>query len=149
MIGQGSNEGVFSYMALGRETTFGTAVTATAALEFLSSGFKITQGKKPLEQVERRRVQSKSILMGKSIEGASEAYFYPEVTAGAFILQNALGGAITSATATGETVAGVGFSHTVDIGNILDRTFTSLTVNIRKGDSSTGKVFEYTGNRVE
>jgi len=147
-VGQGNNDSVFSYLALGRETTFGTGVTTTASLEFISSGMKVTQGKKILEQVERRRVHSTNINMGKTVEGEIESYFYPENTACAWILQNALGGAITSATSTGETVGGLAFSHTVDIGNVLDQTYASMTINTRKGDATSGKAFEYTGNRT-
>lgn len=147
-VGQGNNESVFSYMALGRETTFGTGVTATAILEHLSSGLKVTQGKKILEQVARRRVHAENIQMGKTIEGEAEAYFFPESTACAWILQNGMGGAITSQTATGETAGGAAYEHIVDIGNVLEQTYSSFTVATRKGDTTSGKTFEYTGLRV-
>jgi len=147
-VGQGSNESVFSYIALGREQTFGTRDTTTANLEFMSSAMKVSQGKKIIEQIERRRVHSKNIKLGKSIEGNIEGVFFPANTACAWIMQNAFGGAITSATSTGETAGGAAFSHTMNIGNILDQTYSALTINTRKGDSSNGKVFEYVGNRV-
>lgn len=147
-VGEGNNEAVFSYLAFGRETTFGTGVTTTANLPYLSSGMKITQGNKILEEISRSRVFSKNIKTGKTIEGSIESYFYPENTACAWIIQNVMGGAIVSATATGETAGGLAFQHTTDIGNILNQTYSALTINTRKGDSSTGKVFEYTGNRA-
>lgn len=146
-VGQGSLVSTFSYLAMGRESTFGTGVTATATFEVISGSPKGSQGNKVLEQIERRRVNSKNIKMGKSVEGEFEAYFYPDSTACAWNLQMAIGGTITSATATGETAGGAAFSHTVDVGNLSNQTYSSLTVNMRKGDSTNGKVFEYNGMR--
>jgi len=147
-VGQGSLVSTFSYLALGRESTFGTGVTATATFEVISGSPKGMQGNKVLEQIERRRVYSKHIKTGKTVEGEFEAYFYPDSTACAWSLQNAIGGTITSATATGETAGGSAFSHTVDIGNLSNQTYSALTFNMRKGDSTNGKVFEYNGMRT-
>ncbi|GAG06236.1 unnamed protein product, partial [marine sediment metagenome] len=147
-VGDSSLDGLYSYLGLGRETTFGTGVTATAGLEFLSASPKGLQQSKILEQISRNRVQSKLIKMGKTVEAEVESYFFPSVTATNYLLQNALGGAITSATATGETVGGAAFSHTYAIGDVNAQTNTSLTLNMAKGGATDGKVFEYTGLRV-
>jgi hypothetical protein len=147
-VGQYSTDGLFSYLAVGREVTFGTAVTATAGLEFLSAGIKGVQQNKILEEIQANRVHSKLIKMGKVVEGDLEFYAKPANTAMAYILQNAFGGAITSATATGETIGGATFQHAFSIGDITANTHTSLTINMRKGSSSTGKIFQYTGMRV-
>lgn len=149
-VGQGSLEGLFSYLSIGRETTFGTAVTATAGLEFLSAAPKIAQENKVLEQITTRRVQRSNgfIKMGVVVEGEAEAYFFSNNTACNYLLQNAMGGAIASATATGETIGGLAFEHIYDIGNITEQTNNAMTFNMRKGDSAAAKVFEYTGMRV-
>lgn len=146
-IGDSANILSDSYLALGKESTFGTGVTSTSNLDFLSLSIKTTQESKTLEQVQRKRTMSKSLRMGRVIEGEIEAYFYPQVTACAFLLANAMGGTITSATATGETVGGTAFTHTFNIGN-MDQNTVSLSANVRKGPTTTGKVFEYVGLRV-
>jgi hypothetical protein len=64
-----------------------------------------------------------------------------------FILQNAMGGTVTTATATGETAGGDAFEHDFRIGS-MNQSYTSLSFNHRKGGSTTGKVFEYNGVRV-
>ncbi|NNG10217.1 MAG: hypothetical protein HKM92_08585 [Arenibacter sp.] len=149
MIGQGNNEGMYSYLAFGRQTALSAFITApSAVLEFMSAGLKGNQGKKTIEQVERRRVHAKRVPMGKVIEGEVEGYFFPDNTACAWIMQNAFGGAITSATTTGESAGGDAFTHTQKIGNVLEQTYSALTILARKGDSLTGKTFRYDGMRV-
>lgn len=138
-----------SYFAIGKESTFGTGVTATSNLDFISLNLRTVQESKTLEQVERLRTMSKSIRMGRVIEGDCEFYFVPQVTAGAYIMANAFGGTITSATATGESTgaSNMAYTHTFNIGN-MDQNTVSLSANVRKGDASTGKVFEYVGLRA-
>jgi hypothetical protein len=149
-VGAGSLLGGLSYVAVGRETTSGTYNTCTAALDCLSASLVTTQDSKILEQIERSRTYSKRISLMKKIQGDLEFYFAPRVDACGFILQNAFGGTVTSATATGETT-GAGSSsamdHTFQVGN-MDQSYPSLCINIRKGDSVGGKVFQYHGMRV-
>jgi hypothetical protein len=64
-----------------------------------------------------------------------------------YILQNAFGGAVTSATASGETVGGAAMTHTFAVG-AMDQSYPSLCINMRKGDATGGKVFQYNGMRV-
>lgn len=147
-VGENALYSGLSYMAVGRETTFKEYNTCTAALDFISSSLKTTQENKILEQIETSRTYSKRISMMKRVEGETEFYFYPRSTACVYLLQNALGGAaITSATATGETTGGTAFDHTFVLGN-FDQSYSSLCINMRKGDSTSGKVFEYSGIRV-
>lgn len=152
-VGQGALLGGLSYLAVSRETAAGTYQTATSMLDFVSASMKTVQEVKVLEQVERFRTYSKQVQTGKNIAGEVEFYFAPRVTACAYMLQAALGsnqGGVTSATATGET-AGAGASsamtHTFVLGN-MDLTYSSLSFNMRKGDSTGGKVFEYHGVRI-
>lgn len=137
----------FSYLGVGRETTFGTGVTATANLDFLSASLRTVKESKILEQVERYRTYSRNIYLGKKIEGEVEFYYAPRLDVCNYILQNAFGGTITVATVTGETVGGGGLDHTFNTGN-MDQAYKSLTINMRKGPSTGGKVFEYVGCRV-
>lgn len=147
-VGQGVLVGDLSYLAIGRETTYGTYTTATAGINFLSASFKITKETKILEEIQTSRTNSNFIQLGRTLEGELEGYFSPRNLACNYLLQNAFGGgALTTVTATGDTVGSGTFQHTVDINNFLT-TYSSLCVNIRKGDATNGKVFQYTGFRV-
>jgi hypothetical protein len=136
-----------SYLAIGRESTFKTYNTATAALPFNSASFKTIKENKILEQIENSRTYSKRIGLGKVIEAEVEAYVYPQSTAMAYLMENAFGAEISSATATGETTGGSAITHTFAIGT--QDTNASLNINHRKGDSGTGFVFEYNGVKVD
>jgi hypothetical protein len=148
-VGDSANILSDSYFAVGKESTFGTGVTCTSALDFISLSLKTVQESKTLEQVERKRTMSKSIRMGRVIEGDCEFYFVPQITASSYIIANAFGGTITSATATGESTgaSNMAYTHTFNIGN-MDQNTVSLSGNLRRGPTTTGKVFEYVGLRV-
>ena len=146
-VGEGSLQSYNSYVAVGRETTFGTYATSTAGIDFISTSIKTVKESKILEQIETSRQYSKQIRLSKMIEGELESYAYAEADSFNYLLQLAMGGAITSATATGETAGGAAISHVYSIGN-MDQTYTSLSINMRKGDSSGAKIFEYSGIRV-
>ena len=146
-LGSGSLYSGESYVAIGRETTFGTYLTCTANLEVLSTSLKVTKDSKLLEQIERKRAMRKRLSLGKVVEGEIEYYYYPDDDAGNFILQNAFGGVVSTATVTGETLGGGGLDHTFEIGS-MDQSFSSLCINQRKGPSTGGKVWEYNGARI-
>lgn len=147
-VGQGSLVGDLSYLAIGREITYGTYATATAGLNFLSASLKASKEVKILEEIQTSRTNSNWISLGKVVEGDIEFYFSPVNSACAYLLQNAFGGGpVTSATATGETTGGSAFTHTINIQN-FDQTYSSLSINMRKGDSTSGKIFEYSGIRI-
>jgi hypothetical protein len=146
-VGDGALLGFESYLAVGRETTFGTYNTATAAMDFISAGLKTVKENKIIEQVEINRQYSKRIGLSKVIEGEIEAYAYAEQASFNYLLQLALGGTIVSATATGETAGGLAYEHVYSVGN-MNQTYTSLCLNLRKGGSAGAKVFQYSGVRV-
>jgi hypothetical protein len=147
-VGLGVVTGNLSYLAVGRETTYGTYNTCTAGINFLSAALKVTKETKILEEIQTSRTSSNYIQLGRTIEASMEAYYSPKSLACNYLLQNAFGGgAVTSATATGDTTGASTFTHTVDINNFL-ATYSSLCMNVRKGDSTNGKVFEYCGLRV-
>ena len=147
-IGQGAIVAFPSYLALTRETTFGTYATGTSGVDFLSCSIKTMQEAKILEEISTRRVYSDQILTSKKVEGDLELYYDPKNVASNLLVQNAFGGAaVTSATATGETAGGTAFTHTVVLGN-FDTGAASLSANMRKGDSASAKIFEFSGIRV-
>ncbi|HLB42006.1 MAG TPA: phage tail tube protein [Gammaproteobacteria bacterium] len=147
-VGQGALINALSYVAIGREVTYGTYVTGTAGINVLSANLKAYDELKILEEIQTSRTNSNSIRLSRVVEGELEFYFGPRNLASNYLLHNAFGGGpVTSATATGETVGGGGFSHTINIAN-FDVTYSSLSINMRKGDSASAKIFEYTGLRV-
>lgn len=150
-VGQGALIAGLSYLAVGRETTLGTYTTCTAGMDFLSCSLKTVKENKILEQVQRSRTYSSRISLSKVVEGEVEYYYQPRLDSSNFILQNFFGGTITSATATGETTgagANSAITHTFNIGN-MDQSYPSLCLNVRKGDTSVGKVWQYNGTRVD
>lgn len=147
-VGESVLVGNLSYLAVGRETTYGTYATATAGIAFMSAAMKGMKETKILESIQTSRTNSHFIQQGKVVEGSIEAYYSPRNLGLNYLLQNAFGGgAVTSATATGETAGGLAFTHQIDIANFLT-TYSSLCLNVRKGQATTGKVFEYSGIRV-
>jgi hypothetical protein len=147
-VGQGVVVGDLSYVAIGRELTYGSYNTATAGLNVLSANLKIMKETKILEEIQTSRTNSNYIQLGRTLEASVEAYFSPRSLACNYLLQNAFGGgAVTSATATGDTVGSGTFQHTVNINNFLT-TYSSLCINARKGDATNGKIFQYDGLRV-
>ena len=64
-VGQGSLVGNLSYLAVGREITFGTYASCTAGINFLSASFKTTKEVKILEEVQTSRTNSNSISLGR------------------------------------------------------------------------------------
>lgn len=147
-VGENSLMGHGSYLAIGREITYGTYATSTAGLNFLSSSLKVIKETKILEEIQTTRTNSNFIQLGRRLEGDVEFYWAPRNAASNYLLQNAFGGgAITSATATGDTAGAVSFTHQIDVRDFKS-TYSSLSINHRKGESTGGKIFEYTGLRV-
>lgn len=148
-VGQGSNMGHGSYLGFAREITYGTYVTGTAGLNFLSASMKMNKEGKVLEELQTSRTNSNYIQLGRKVGGDVEFYFSPKQPACNYLLHNAFGGGvIASATATGDTVGSAAWIHTVSVNN-FDLTYSSLSLNFRKGETTTGKIFEYAGIRVD
>jgi hypothetical protein len=150
--GQNAQVGYASYLLVGRESTFKTAVTCTAQLDFISASLKTTQEIKAIEAVTGQRTFVDKIKTSKVVEGEVEFAIAADNDASVFFLHNAMGGgAVATLTATvagGADTTGAGvLEHTFSINN-FDASNTSLSLNHRKGDSTNGKVFEYNGVRV-
>lgn len=139
-----------SYLAFGRETVTGSYNTCTAGLNFMSASFKTMKENRAIEEINGSRAYNRNFQNGKVVEGELEFLVEPRRTAFGYMLQNWMGGTVTSATATGET-AGAGASsamtHTFILGN-MDQSYASLCVNHRKGPATGGKVFNYSGAKV-
>lgn len=153
-MGSGALISGLSYLGVGRETTFGTYNTAPACLPFLSLSLKTVKEDKILEQIAcgYGRTYAQNISLSKVVEGECEFYFQPRLSSCSYILSNAFGATnATSLTATGET-SGAGansaMDHTYLIGE-FNGSYPSLCLNHRKGQSTLGKVHEYSGVRVD
>jgi hypothetical protein len=146
--GQNANVGFSSYLCVGREATFKTYSTCTAGLDFVSSSIKTAKEQKVIEAISNKRTYADRISLSKMVEGEIEFYLGADSDASQYLLQNAMGGGvISSATATGDTVGSGVFEHTYSLNN-FDATYSSLCMNHRKGDATNGKIFEYSGGRV-
>ena len=147
-VGDSANMGWGSYLFIGRETSFKTYATCTAGLRFISHSMSTTKESKILEHISTDRTYADRILLGKTVEGEIEAYAAADSNAFVYLLQNAFGGGNpTSATGTGETTGGLSFEHQFSVNN-FDATYSSISINARKGNTTTGKIFEYNGVRV-
>lgn len=140
-LGDEAKPNVLSYVALGRETTFGTYASATAAVEFLSCSFKTEIASRKLPAIGYSRAFARRVQLEKSAGGTLETYLHPEETAHIFI--NAMGGpASTAAGSTGSYI------HSITAGNFDSAaTCASLSFNVRKGGDST-HTWRYVGGRV-
>lgn len=152
-VGQNANVGFSSYLAIGREPTFATYNTCTSAMDFMSAKFTTVKDSKVIEAVRNSRTLVDRIQLGKSVSGEIEYNMASDNDACQYIMQNAMGGGvtgngITSTTSTGDTVGAGVFDHVQSLGQ-FDATYSSLCFNHRKGDATNGKIFEYSGGRVD
>ena len=148
-VGDSALINALSYLGVGQETTFGDFQTALSGLDFISHSLKTQKDSRILDQVERSRTLSKRLHLSKQLGGDISWYFRPLQTADGYLIKNAFGGAaVTSATVTGETVGGTGFTHIITTGN-FNLTYSSLCLSARKGPGTTGKIWQYHGARVE
>lgn len=147
-VGDGALVGTLSYLAVGREITYGTYTTCTAGLNFLSAAWNSNKEVMILEEVVTSRTLPNHIYTSKVVEGEVEHYMSARNPANVYILQNAFGGGpAVSATATGDTAGAATFTHEISVNNFAT-TYSSLCINMRKGQGTTGKIFEYSGIRI-
>lgn len=151
--GQNANVGFSSFLAVGREATFKTYATTTAGLMFTSAKFATTKDLKVLEEVRNSRTMINKVGLSKEVTGEIECYMAADNNACQYLLQNAMGGGVSggtiiSATATGDTAGSTAFEHAVSLAG-FDATYSSLCMTLRKGDTTNGKGFDYTGGRVD
>lgn len=129
---------VRSYLAVGKESTFGSYASATTAVAFISSSFRTDIETLKLDQIGVNRGFMGRVTLGKSVEGSIETYFHPVESA--LLVAAALGGPVVS------TASGTAIYHSISAGNFDTTTaIQSLSFNHRKG---TTNVFRYQGGRV-
>ena len=126
-----------SYVAVGKETTWGTYASATTALEFISCSFKTEIESQKLDSIGLNRGFTKRVQLNKSVAGSLEMNLHTVESTP--LIANAMGGVVT--TTPGSTGA---YLHSISAGN-MDTGLSSLSFNVRKGASH---AFHYTGGRV-
>lgn len=136
-IGDGCESAVRSYVAVGKETNFGTYATATTAMEVLSCSFKTDEKTMKLDSLSTNRGMSRRVFLDKEVAGTIEAYAHPVESP--LVFAAALGGSVTTTTLS----TGV-YSHVMEAGNFAG-TIPSICFSVRKGSN---QVWNYSGGRV-
>lgn len=139
-IGDGAKLGVNSYVALIKETTFGsnpaTVATGMSWIEPISFGFKTDIKSEKLDTIGKNRGFAKRVVLDKEVKGSLEQFLHPQESV--LLTAVALGGGIVSASLSGA------YTHSITAGN-FDTSPSSLSFATRKGDTHT---WGYTGGRV-
>jgi len=135
-IGDEAKVGLQSYVALGKESTFGTYASATSAIEAISCSFRTDISSVKLDTFGPNRGFMKRVQTDKVVGGTLEKYAHANEDV--LLWAVALGGSFTF---TSVTSAGL-FSLTA--GN-FDTAPASLSFNVRKGDTHT---WRYSGGRI-
>ena len=133
--GSGGSAVLHSYVALGKEATFGTYNSATTAIEALSCSFKTDIKSQKLDAMFVNRGFARRVALDKEVKGSVEQYFHPQESV--LIVANALGGQVSSTVATNSTL------HSISTGNFAD-SIAALSFNVRKGSVIT---WQYSGGR--
>lgn len=138
MPGANAKSALFSYVAVGKEGTYGTYASATTAIEALSCSFKTERKSEKLEQLFKNRGYIKRVLLEKMVAGSLELYLHPDESG--LILANTLGGPVVSA------ASGAAITHSMSAGNYDTSTaILGLSFNVRKGDEH---AMRYLGGKV-
>ena len=138
--------GYESAMGVGEETTFGTLKTATAFLEFNSESLKMTREEIKRESINTTRDPRKRLIGNESVSGSVEFDLNVASDAIVYIVKQALGGTVSSATITTGS-----YTHTLYPGNMESNAATTtsyvkgLSFSTRRGSSA---VWYYQGMRV-
>jgi len=149
-IGDGCYSSLDSKIAVGQETTFGTAANepTNGYLEFISESIKTERDDRRLDMISSSRAYRQHVKLAKTVAGSIEAYANPDSKPFGMILQNALGGTVTSAVLS----AAVSWNHTFYAGDMESNKSSagasdvkSLTFNVQRGSTNT---WQYTGGRV-
>src|SRR5688572_8047462 len=108
-IGDEAKVGVNSYVALGKESTFGTYASATTAIEALSCTFRTDIESIKLDTFGPSRDYMKRVQTNKAVGGALEQYLHPQESV--LIIAAALGGGIGTSSLTSAA------THSITAGN--------------------------------
>lgn len=128
--------GYDSAIAIAKETTFGTFVTATSFLEFNSESFKFMREEIKLEAINSTRDFKKRMIGNETVEGAIEAPLNVASDAVVNIIKQAMGGSVASS-----SISTTSYKHILNVGDMENNASTgtdpmkSLSVLVRKGDT--------------
>lgn len=126
-----------SYVAVGKESTWGTYASATTAMEFISCSFRTEIESEKLDTIGVHRGFTKRVQLNKNVQGSLEMNLHTiESTP---LIANAMGGAVSTTAGSAGS-----YTHSISAGN-MDTGLSSLSFNVRKGASH---AFRYTGGRV-
>ena len=141
-VGDGARIGAQSYLAVGKETTFGTYASATTAIEAISIGITTDIESTMLDTLNTNRGFTKRVQTNKVVGGTIEANFHNHESV--LLLAAAMG----PNTITTASLSGGAFTHSFTAGNF--ETFGALSFNVRKGDTTAAdtSTFRYSGGRV-
>ncbi len=129
------------YVAMGKETTWGTYASATSAVEAISCGFMTEIESEKLDTIGMNRGFGKRVQLNKIVGGELETYLHPVESA--LLLMNAMGGPVVS---TQVTTSAAIYDHSITAGNYNTTTaILGLSFNVRKGQNHT---WRYNGGRV-
>lgn len=134
-VGDQAEAAIRSYIAFGKETTFGTYNSATTAVEAISCNFKLEKESMKLETLNKSRDFSKRVQTNQNVTGTLETYLHPIESV--LLVATAMGGGIATSSQSGVSI------HTLTAGN-FDTVPSSLSFNIRKGSVHT---WRYLGGR--
>ena len=128
-----------SYVAVGKESTWGTYASATTAIDFISCSFKTEIESQKLDTIGTNRGFTKRVQLSRMVQGTLESFLHPVEST--LLLAAAMGG--TLSTTAGSTGA---YTHSISTGNFnTTSAIQNVSFNVRKGDSF---VWRYIGGRV-
>lgn len=130
-----------SYVAFGKESTFGSYASASTAAECLSVGFTVSRKSEKLDTIGQNRGFTKRVQLEQTVKGAMETYLHPYESVLPIVV--AMGGGIASSV----TAVGGVYLHSITSGN-FDTAPSSLSFNVRKG-ATASHVWRYLGGRVD
>lgn len=137
-VGSGATPPLPSYVALSKESSFGSLASATSAVEVISCNIGVKYKQERLKTIGPNRGFSKRVQLDKNVAGTIEAYLHPIESV--LPVAVALGGGIASSVTSVTNV----YTHSITAGN-FDTAPSSLSFNIRKGPSFCQ---QYCGGRV-
>lgn len=136
-VGDQAQAAIRSYIAYGKESTFGTYASVSVAVEAISCNFRVDKESMKLETLNKARDFSKRVQTNQNVTGTLETYLHPVESI--LLFATAMGGGISTSSQSGVSI------HTITAGN-FDTSPSSVCFNIRKGASGT-HVWEYSGGR--
>jgi hypothetical protein len=144
--------GYDSAIAVAKETAYGTFVTASSFIEFLTESIKVAREEIKLESINNSRDYSKRMIGNESVEGSIEAHLNVASDGIVNIIKQAIGGTVSSAVVVG----GVEYLHTLYPGDMENNKATTtatdmkgLSFIVRRGTTAGAlSVFNYSGMRV-